>query len=709
MPTERRQVGVSFVDPDLVHVIESHMGSRGRTALYLMALLAVVFVVYARALAGGFIYLDDRTVVNNPPLQVIGPGLINIWLHPTISPRYEPVSYTLLLFEYRLFKSQFAVGYLAVNILLHMANVVLMFLLLRRLEVMGAFVAVLLFAVHPMNVQAVGWISQQPLLLCGVLSLLAIRIWLRFTGIDPAPPDTGKIFRLPETRWMLFGLLVLLSAAAMGSHSMAVALPIVMGVLVWWERARLSREEWRALIPLLAISAVWVVVTSVADSRRGATVGILEADLVARLWGRAGAVGGYVWTLLFPLNLQLIYPSRNVLLMGAITLVGLAVVLAGAWRIRPWVGRGPFAVVLVVLALLLPTLFLRSDLDEWTHQADQLFYLPGAVLLAGIVAGASGLLAARPAWVGQVVAAMLVVGLGAYSIVRLGDFKSSQRLWGSVLRSDANSLLALTSLGGIELEERNFPQARERFTRALQAHPKDVRPLLQLARSYEMEGDLDKMLMRFQEAQSIAPDDLDVHLGLGTAYFAKGNFPRAIEEFDWILAKSPKHYQATYRRGLAYRGMGDLDRAVAAFEEAVELKQAEAAPYIDLANIAFARGDLDKAVARLESAARLDPTNFRIYVNVGAQLGTLAEDSRVPTEQRGEWRDRAEKYLRYAVYLNPESSEARYNLGGLLFNCGKLDEAIFQLGKAVELSPQNADFIQALRLVENARRSAGAR
>lgn len=710
MAVARKQVGVSFVDPDSIVVIESRMGSRARMFLAVLGLSAAVLAVYARALWGGFIYLDDVNVTQNMPLRSLGAGLWHIWVHPIVSPRYQPVAFTLLAAEYQLFASRLAGAYLAVNILLHLGNVLLLWVVLSRLGVAGAAVAALLFAVHPMNVQAAGWISQQPLLLCGLFSLLTILVWLRWAGIDPTPPDTGRIFRLPQTRWMLYAIVVVLLGLALGSHIAAVGVPVLLLMMIWWERARISRDEVKAIVPLLVMSVLWMLITAVADVRRsGGLNAVGDDDPLANVLGRTGATWGYFQNLVFPVRLSLVYPkTSNQWALAAAMLVAAGACLAIAWSLRPKLGRGPFAAIVAVIALLLPTLFLRTDLDEWSHRADQFFYFAGIVLIVGLVTTLVGLLAARPKWQARAVTAIVATGLAVLSVLRLGDFQDPRRLWESVLRRDPDSLLALNRLGLLEVDEGEVASGRERFKHALEAHPRDVRSMLNLASSYGLAGDLDTMVMRYHEALAIWPGNLEAHLGLGSALAAKGNHQRALREFETVLAKSPKHYDATYRSALSYQQLGDIARAEALLNEAILLNPGAPAPYVDLGNIAFARGDLEASERYLETATRLNPANFRIYLNYGAQLGTLARDA--PSDQlRNDLYERAERILRAAVYLNPDSPEASYNLGGLLFNRGKWDEAVFRLEKAVQLQPQNADFRSALGLAQQTRSRANAR
>lgn len=712
MATARKQVGVSFVDPDSIVTIESRMGSRARIFLTMLGLSIAVLAVYSRALLGGFIYLDDVTITENIPLRSFVAGVWNIWVHPIVSPHYQPVAFTLLAAEYKVFATRLPGAYLAVNIVLHLCNVLLLWVVLKRLDVPGAVVASLVFALHPMNVQAVGWISQQPLLLCGFFSLLTVLVWIRWTGIDPSPPDTGKIFRLPATRWMLYAMVVVLLGLAMGSHVVAAGLPVVLLILIWWERARITRAELKAFAPLAIMGIAWILITALADYRKSGSISPGADASVAIEWlNRLGATWGYFANLVYPLRLSLIYPKTpNGLVMGLIMVAIGVGMLAAAWWLRPQLGRGLFAAVVMVIVLLLPTFFLRTDLDDWSHRADHLFYLAGAVVTVGIVGWFSQVLAARAAWQGQALALVVAMLLAVVTFIRLGDFHDSRRLWESVLRRDQDSLLALNHLGLLDLEAGEFASGRERFKRALEAHPKDVRSMLNLAGSYGRAGDLDAMVARYGEALSISPGNPDAHLGLGTALAAKGNHARALKEFDLVLAASPKHYEATYRSALSHRSMGDLDRAVSLLKEAIDLNPGSPAPYIDLANIAFDRGDLNLGKEHLEAAAKLNPRNFRIYLNMGAQLGANAADNpRLSADERRDLWDLADRYLRAAVVLNPDSPEARYNLGGLLFNRGKFDEAVFQLERAVALQPRNADFRAALKLAQETRARANAR
>ncbi len=715
-----RQVKATFADAPADEPYEPHMGQRGRIVALALLLLAVTIGVYLPSLRGQFIVGEDVVITSNTVLRAGLGGLGAIWLHPTISPHYQPLAYSLLSLEFkgvsrlRGFGVDHPQGYLLVNMLLHAANVLLLWTLLRKLEVRGALMAAMLFAVHPVNVQTVAWINQQPLLLCGMFYLWALLVYLRFAQINPAPP-IGPGLRLPEAPWMLYGLAVLLMGAALLNHAAAVSLPLVALVVIWWERGRLMRRDWRNILPLLALGLLWLCVALYADWRRALAVNdVVEAGPVARMLIACRAAWIYLLHFTVPWRLSFIYPKWQPIWIDALGALALVGVIIAAARSRRRVGRGPVTILLLFLTVFLPMLLLRTDFDRQTYLSDHLLYLPGIVLGTALVAWLAGLTVRKlPRWI--VPAGSAVIGaLALVTVTRFSDFRSSENVWSAILRRNPDSALAHNELGLIYLSNKNHANALEHFKQALRIDGSDVSTLLNIAAVYSAEDRPQDAINTYLQVLNSSPDNAEAHFGLGQVYAQRGDSTDALREYSEVLRLSADHVKALNNIGLLHSQRGETKEALESYQRAIEINPGFMPSYINLANLQYSLGQVEQASQTLNRAARIDPDNFELWINAGSMVGMLAGVDQVPRQERITLNTQAVAFFRKAWAIKPTSALANEHLGMALMQRDQLveekslAEAIFYLRRAVELEPDNPKYRQNLEHAQRRQQQAGS-
>jgi len=693
MAANRPQVRVAFVSVEAPQPadlpLHSHLGTRigWRASAFARALLLMVLAtgVYIPSLWGRFAWLDDRTVSDNLVLRSWVRGLAAIWIHPTVLPHYQPLTYTALLLEFKLFAARLPSGYLLVNLLLHAINVLLLWTLLRRIAVPGALMAAAVFAVHPVNVEAVAWISQQPMLLCGMFALSAVLVHLRFCGIDPMPPDDGRLVpRLPRRQGVVYAFSLALFAAAMMSHSAAVTLPLLVALLIWWKRRSISRTDWLGLAPMLAAAAIWtILVAGVVDPRRAAAINSpIHMSVLDRLLVGCGAVWVYLWHVLWPVGLSFAYAKWTAAWWQAgLGLVALAT-LAGLWLARGRVGRGPFASAAGFTLLILPALgIFRTDLDLHSHVADHLSHLAGAAAIAPLVAAVMQLpIAARASvfvWLRPAAACIVVLTLAALTLWRVPDYRSTRSMWLAALRKNPDSSIAHNTLGLLDLQDRKISSAMEHFLRASQADPSDPQAYLNMAAAYEVEGAYDKAIMTYYQAMRLAPQDVEINFGLARVLAMRGSSAEAVREYQLVLQRQPTHLRALNNLGLLHADRGEIQQSIACFQQAIQINPGFWLSYINLAGVYYGQGQIEQAAQTLTRVVQMDPNNFEAFLNAGAMCARLKDF------------EKAEILLRHAVRLRPGSAEAYQNLGLVLSARGNQSEALYCFDRAVELDPNN--------------------
>jgi hypothetical protein len=426
-----------------------------RTAAALLALVAVL--VYLPALRGGFIWDDDRLLTGNSAVKTID-GLWAVWFGGW-SPDYVPLTLSSFWLEWHLW-GLCAPGYHIVNVLLHAANVLLVWRILLRLRVPGAWLAALLFAVHPLCVSSVAWISERKNTLSMLFYLLSLREFLRFDDAVHSPDGNGK-----STRLLCFSLAAFF-LALLAKSSVAV-LPAVLLLFVWWRRGRVTLRDLCRCAPFF-ILAVFMALVAAAKQARAVQggVGVIHDSLCVRLLGGGRAVWFYLEKTFLPVDLTLIYPRWEMDPRAAVSWLP-AVVFAGLlfilWRWRKSWGR-PFLFALGYFTLALSPALGMVNLAFFSNSrvADHFQYVALPGILALVAAVARGRRRAAPALAAGMAAAVLAVLACRHERV----FASERTLWEDNFEKNTNSWKVCMNLSVALLDEGRTEEAIQLKQRA---------------------------------------------------------------------------------------------------------------------------------------------------------------------------------------------------------------------------------------------------
>jgi hypothetical protein len=325
-------------------------------ALPALVLVAAVLFAYGSSLHNGFIWDDPEYVINNATLRTLD-GLSRIWFEPGATPQYYPMVFTGFWIEYHLWGLD-TFGYHLVNVLLHGLNAVLLFLLCRRLAVPGAWVVALLFALHPVQVESVAWITERK----NVLSLFFyLSAFLVYFHPDRSQPGSSQPWS--SRPWYLrpgYFLALALFLFALWSKTVTCTLPAAMLLVLWWKKPRLGRQEIVPLLPffvmglVLAFVTVWMEKTHVGAQGEAWSLGLGGRCLLA---GRIPWF--YAWKLVAPVDLAFIYHRWSVDPGVAWQYLFPAALVGGVlflWLMRRRLGKGPLVAVLIFVGSLVPAL-----------------------------------------------------------------------------------------------------------------------------------------------------------------------------------------------------------------------------------------------------------------------------------------------------------------------------------------------------------------
>jgi len=429
-----------------------------------VALLAIIGLAYLPVLNAGFIWNDDD--LTSILALIDREGLSAVWFS-TEAFNYWPATWTSFWIEHQVFGTDRVTGlpdptsYHVINVLLHAVACLLLWRVLVKLEIPGAWLAAAVFAVHPVNVESVAWITQRKNVLAMVFYLVAVCQFLDFE-------KTNRPIRYLAALGSF--LLAMLSKGAV------VAMPLVLLLLAWWRRGRLTRTDLVRTIPFLAVS----VVMSGAEIwfQQVRAIGeetIRNAGLAERIMATGPIAWFYLQKALVPLELSFVYPlwqfDPSDALQWLPLVAGLSVLGVLVWATRSGLARAPLAAVLYTLVSLGPVLglvdiyFFRYSLvaDHYQYVA-----MPGLITL--IVGGGVHLARIRnidgPAM--KVAATGLVIVLAGLTWQQVGIYQSPQRLWRDTLAKNPGCWLAHNQLANMVRSSQKVDDARQHYLAALE-------------------------------------------------------------------------------------------------------------------------------------------------------------------------------------------------------------------------------------------------
>ena len=642
------------------------------------ALIAgLVLVCYWPALRGGMLW-DDAAHVTGLELRSWA-GLGRIWTELAATQQFYPVLHSAFWLEHRLWGDA-VLGYHLVNVAQHALAAVLLVALLRRLRGPGAAWAGLIFAVHPVCVESVAWISEQKNTLSLVFYLAAALAYLRF---DMRRGQAGSGWRYAGAT-VLFGLALL-------TKTVTASLPAALLVVAWWQRGRLTwRRDVGPLVPwFVAALAAGLLTAWVERKLIGAEGAPFELSFIQRGLLAGRVIWFYVGKLVWPAELMFIYPRWNV--AGATWVWGgwLAAVMAvtaGAWW---WRGRsrGPLAAWLLFVGSLFPVFgFFNVFPFLYSYVADHFQYLASIGLIAGVAAGAVTWSGGSRRW--QVAGALLVVMLAGLSHGQSRMYADGRTLYRTTIAKNPECWMAHNNLGA-ELLDLSSPaavaEAAGHFEAALRIKPDHATAHYNLGNALAaMPGRLNDAITHYEEALRLKPNNAEQHNNLGNALVrVPGRINEAITHYETALRLKPNAPETHNNLGNALLKIRGREREAAAQYEAVlRLRPEHAVAHNNLGSaLENLPGRLEEAIGHYRAAGRAKPDYAEAFYNLGNAL--MKREGRA-----------AEAVAAYqeAVRLRPEFAEAHNNLGGAWSNvAGRLGDAIAEHEIALRLKPDYAE------------------
>ena len=699
-----------------------------QNALPLSAFLAAIFIFYFPALSGEFVW-DDSIFAKEKTIHAWS-GLWSIWFAPSEimnEGHYWPITYTTFWLEHKLFGLN-PLGYHIVNCILYFINIVLIWRLLLRLEVPGAWAISMIFAVHPLHVESVAWLIERKSLLSALFYLGAVHVWLRFRE---------------SPRLKTYALALSLYVLALLSKSIAVTLPATLLVLLWWKQERVTAHDIMRLLPFFIVGFVITLGDYLFYASREEQLSFAYS-FVERALIAAQALWFYVGKLLWPADLMVIYPHWDVSAKNPIAwlfvvaIVGMLILL---WSCRHRIGKGTLAGIAFFVITLSPAFgFVDHKYMAFSFVADRYQYLAGLGLIAVLVGGAVRAMqpyitTVRPAVMGAF--AILVIGLGTLTWSQAAIYQNGITFFNHVVAHNPTARAAYHNLSSelfqagrteeayeanlkaIELRPNNsaahsnfatvlilmkrYDEAMESLKRALELNPHNEA-------AWQNYGSLLLKQQRYEEAYAanlkaieLRPNNSKTHYGLATALTLLKRYDEAEESLKRTLELNPKNEAAWLSYGNLHLEQQRYEEAVAAFRETINLNEDSVLAHGGIADSYYRLGNHSKAMEWIGRAQALTPTPTdqdelsKLSAKVLLALGKTqeAEQHLLRSSQDGEsedevWRllklhkisiergdiDRADSYLQRILKLAKDSPKALQSAADTLREQQQYAEAI---------------------------------
>jgi protein O-mannosyl-transferase len=689
---------------------------RGRTAVGAIALGALVLAAYIPALSAGYVWDDDDLLTDNPNVRTLE-GLGRTWADLHANRDYYPLTHTSFWIEYHLWGLA-PLGYHLDNILLHAANAVLVWLILRRLAVPGAWVAAAIFAVHPVQVEAVAWISERKSVLGGLFCLLSVWLFVRvvLAAAGDSPGRAGEDLSIRRRR-LLYGLSLACFALALLARPVVMAAAAVLPLLVWYVRGQLTRRDvfriagYWVLAAAMAPVTIWVQYAYVGASGASFDYSILDRLLMAgrALWFYAGKL---VWPdpLIFCYDKWAIDAGAG---WAYLYPAGVVAVLAALILLRRRLGIGPVAGAMAFAIMLSPALgFFNVYWHVYYFVADHMQYLACAGLIAAAVGGAAAAARRLGPWARPVSgagAAVLVGLLGALSWQQCGIYKDELTVWNDTLRKNPDSWLAHNNRGIVYSNKKDYDRAILDFDQAIRLLPDDARAYYNRGNAYYGKGRYEAAITDFDKAIELEPNYRKAHINRGIAYYSQGRYAAAIQDYDKAIELAPDDAVAYGNRGYSLNAMGRYEAAIQDYDKAIALKPDYAEAYNNRGLARGNQGQFEAAIRDYDKAIELQSDYAEAYNNRGIALGhegrydaaimdfdkaiqlktryAEAYDNRGIVYSGKDQYDEAIKDFDTAIELKSDFAEAYNSRGVAYYSKGRYEPAIQDYDKAIELKP----------------------
>ena len=628
------------------------------------ALAIVVIVVFAQAARHDFINFDDPDyVVTNPHVStgLTGANIVWAFTHSHAS-NWHPLTWISHMVDVSLFGLNGG-KHALVSVLWHAINSVLLFFVLRRAtkSTWPSAVVASLFALHPLHVESVAWISERKDVLSAFFFFLGI--W----------------FYLGRKLWLTLAAF----ACALMAKPMAITFPFVLLLMDWWPLGRWSPREWPKLkplliekIPLFVLLPISAFITSAAQQEA-----MTPLALPFRLANAALSYVAYIAKTVWPLDLAIFYPYRTTM-SSALATAAFVLLAVITFVVLRFAGRFPYLAVgwLWYVGMLVPVIGVVQVGQQ--SMADRYTYLPLIGIFIAVVWLAIDLVPDRPSL--AVAAAVVVAACAVLSYRQIGYWRDSFALFNHAAEVEPRGRVPHQNLGAAYLTKLDYTSAANQFRQVIALNAADDNAHIGLGVALAGLGDRAAARREYDKAMALNPNNAEAYRNLGRLELADGNREAALKLLQKAAAMKPN--DATMAALAAARG--DDAEAIRRYREAAEKNPNDAEARNDLGALLARKGSDAEALQQYEAALRTAPDNYDAHMNLGALLSRMDRNAE------------AAQHFAAAAQQRPKLSEPHVYLAILYANMGRFADAVREARAAGAIDPAGANqqFTNAVRI-----------
>lgn len=642
-----------------------------------LGVAAIAIAGYFPALNGGFVWDDDSWTTNIEPLLRDASGLVRMWTSTAALQQYFPLTGTTFWLDHHCWGT-WTLPYHVENLALHLLAALLSWKLLSRLRVPGAGFAAALFAVHPLMVESVAWITERKNVLSMALMLVATFAYAR----------SFNFWRDEHTapfRWRSYALAGVFFALALLSKASVFAFPAIVLVIIWWRRGTLDwKRDVVPALPFLCVSAgfsifiAWLEVNHTGADGTEWPIALEERPLVA---GRA--IFFYAGKLLWPAGLHPIYPRWDLNANSWLQWmppIAVLITLPVLWLLSKRIGRAPLATALIYCGTLFPTLgFLNVYGMNYSFVADRWAYLASLPFFALIAATAVRLTSQR-AWLFVTMTSVVLSGLTFLTMQKAAQYRDAKTLMRAALAGNPRCWLACFNLANDLASEGQTDEALALYQRAVDIWPG-------YAKAHTNYGSLLLRVNRDEEALQHLQQALDLHLPTGAVhhniglYFLKQNrYEDALTSFGKAVELTPSLTAAHQNLGVLLSRKGDTEGAIRQLQIVAKQTPDDPAAQRNLASVFAQARQMRGVIACLERLIEINPHDSDALNNLASILAISADDS---------LRD-GPRALRLAtladVLAGNKNAAFVFTLAAAHAECGQFTEAVEVARRGIDLA-----------------------
>jgi protein O-mannosyl-transferase len=690
----------SNIGGDISNVTTFRAVSR-HPAFLSVALALITFLVFLPVAWNDFVNYDDPDYVtaNAHVQQGIAWNSI-LWAFTTgHASNWHPLTWLFHMADWHVFGGRAGAQHL-VSLAFHIANTVLLFLILKKMTgaTWRSAIVAALFALHPLHVESVAWISERKDVLSAFFWMLTLWAYLGYASRRSESGTHSSVSKILPSCFYLLSLTFFV--LGLMSKPMMVTLPFVLLLLDYWPLGRWPRSVsepgsiWskfpnqlakRALVieklPFFILTIVSSYITFVVQRKGGAVSTSISLD--DRFANALVSYVRYLGKTIWPQKLSVLYPHpghwpASSIIMAPAFLVLISATVLFFWRKRPYLAVGWFWFVGTLVPVIgLIQVGVQSMADRYTYIPLIGLFILLVWLIADLLEAQERLHACPGTWVRAgafaIGAALLICAL--LTSKQLQYWRNSEALFSHAVQITERNYLAYNNLGFYFAHRGKPLEAMENYRKALEINPAYEDALNNMG--YALAGQKKPLeaLPYYQAALSVRPNHVEVHNNLGNALAELGQIDQAMEHYKIVLAQRPDHVDAHNNLGIALAMKGLLEEGMTHFREAIRLKPGDASAHSNLGNALAAQHKFNEAVQEYEQSLRLRPNDAQANNNLG---NVLAEQGLL-----------TESIVRYerAIQLNADNPEAHFNLAMALARLGRRPEAIVHVKEAVRLKP----------------------